>query len=128
KEIISAADSSKWEAAMKILTDSASADQRYTRNDLTSIMTAAEFDNLLEAVGADAEKKKARTQGAAGGFHDASIPDPGGPILSPIRPEGKPPLKRQLSAPDFRVHLPPAPAATETRCFFRTWIRVVKKD
>jgi hypothetical protein len=128
--IISAADSSKWLAWMQILADDANADRRFTRNDLKA-MPAAEFDDLLDVVGAEASSDKEgkrtpseRTKGAAAGFHSASIPESG---LNPIKPLGKPPLKRRLSDPDFRKQLPPEPEATEKRRFFRTWIRVIPK-
>jgi hypothetical protein len=128
--IISAVDSGKWLAWMQILADRANADRRFTRNDLKA-MTAEEFDDLLHVVGTEASSGKEvkrtpsrRTGGAAAGFHSASIPDAG---THPIKPEGKPPLKRQLSDPDFRKLLPPEPEATEKRRFFRTWVRVIPK-
>jgi hypothetical protein len=115
---------------MQILADRANADRRFTRNDLKA-MTAEEFDDLLHVVGTEASSGKEvkrtpsrRTGGAAAGFHSASIPDAG---THPIKPEGKPPLKRQLSDPDFRKLLPPEPEATEKRRFFRTWVRVIPK-
>jgi hypothetical protein len=70
-------------------------------------MTSAEFDELLHAAGEVPRAQKARTKGAVGGFHDASIPRA---PLSPIRPNGRPRLKRQLSDVDFRERLPPHPA------------------
>jgi hypothetical protein len=130
QSIISAAASSKWLAWMQIVADEANADRRFTRNDLKA-MTAAEFDDLLDVVGAEASSNKdvkrtqsKRTEGAAAGFHSASIPEAG---LYPIKPPGKPPLKRQLSDPDFRKQLPPEPEAIEKRRFFRTWVRVIPK-
>lgn len=115
---------------MEILADNADADRRFTRNDLKT-MPDAEVDDLLDVVGAEANSDKEvkrtqskRTEGAAAGFHSASIPESG---LYPIRPEGKPALKRQLSDPNFRRQLPPEPEAKERRRFFRTWIRVITK-
>ncbi|HUA44771.1 MAG TPA: hypothetical protein VMA77_06070 [Solirubrobacteraceae bacterium] len=121
KSIISATDSSKWLAWMEIVTKEENDARRLTREDLKATMNDDEFDALLEAVGG-AEGSK-RTQGAPGGFYAASIP---GSDPHPIRPTGKPPLKRRLSDADFRKTLPPAPADTEKRRFFRTWIRAVK--
>ncbi len=130
QSIISAADSSKWLAWMQILADTTNADRRFTRNDLKA-MPAAEFDDLLDVVGAEASSDKEakrtqskRTEGAAAGFHSASIPGSG---LYPIKPHDKPPLRRQLSDPNFRKQLPPEPEAKEKRRFFRTWIRVIPK-
>jgi len=120
KSIISAAESSKWLAWMEIIAKKEDADRHLTRDDLKATMNDDEFDALLDAVGAEGKK---RTQGAPGGFHAASIP---GTDLSPIKPNWKPPLKRRLSDADFRKTLPPAPAETEKRRFFRTWIRAVK--
>jgi hypothetical protein len=54
-----------------------------------------------------------------------SIPGAG---LHPIKPHDKRPLKRRLSDANFRKRLPPEPVATEKRRFFRTWIRVIKKE
>jgi hypothetical protein len=130
QSIISAADSGKWLAWMQIVADNANADRRFTRNDLKA-MSAAEFDDLLDVVGAEASSGKEvkrtqskRTEGAAAGFQSVSIPEAG---LYPIRAEGRPALKRQLSDPNFRKQLPPEPVATEKRRFFRTWIRVIPK-
>ncbi len=130
QSIIKAADSGKWLAWMQILADPGNADRRLTRNDIKA-MPAAEFDDLLDVVGteanADKEVKRTpskRTEGASGGFQSASIPGAG---LHPIRPDGKPALKRRLSDADFRKQLPPEPQATEKRRFFRTWIRVIPK-
>jgi len=107
KSIISAAESSKWLAWMEIIAKKEDADRHLTRDDLKATMNDDEFDALLEAVGAEGKK---RTQGAPGGFHAASIP---GSDLYPIKPNGKPPLKRRLSDADFRKTLPPAPAENE---------------
>jgi hypothetical protein len=130
KSVISAANSNKWLAWMQIVADDANANKHFTRNDLKA-MPAAEFDDMLEVVGAEANADKpvkrtqsGRTQGAAAGFQSASIPGAG---LQAIRPDGKPVLKRRLSDPNFRKQLPPEPEATEKRRFFRTWIRVIPK-
>ena len=122
KSIISAADSKKWLAWMKIVTNQANDTRHLTRVDLKATMSEAEFDDVLEAVGA-AEPAK-RTMGAPAGFREASIPKA---PQQPITPKNKRPLKRRLSQPDFRKLLPPEPIATEKRRFFRTWIRVISK-
>lgn len=122
--IISAADSAKWLARMQIVSNDANKKKRLTRVDLKVAMTDDEFDDLLEAVAIATPME--RTQGAAAGFHAASIP--GSKSQPAIRPSGKRPLKRRLSNADFRKTLPPAPAPDEKRRFFRTWVRIVPKD
>ena len=133
QKLIREADSDKWLAAMQVLNDGASGNgqRRYTRNDLALMLSDRQWDALLERVASDPAKGKARTGGAAGGFHAAQIPRPGQvghPITQPIKPADKPPLKRRMSDANFRKRLPPAPAATEKRCFFRTWVRAVKRE
>jgi len=133
RKLIRPEDSGKWLAAMQLLNEGTSGggDRLYTRNDLALMLDDNKFDALLERVATDPEKGKARTGGAAGGFHTAQIPRPGQtgyPIAQPIKATDKPPLKRRLSNPDFRKQLPPAPEDKEKRCFFRSWVRVVKKE
>ncbi len=120
KRVIGPADAGKWLAWMKIVGDDSKRNLPFTRVDLSATMTSEQFDDVLRAVAAYGHSP--RTGGALGGFLTASIPrsDP-----QPITRRGRPPLKRRLSNPDFRRTLPPAPEATEKRCFFRTWIRVV---
>lgn len=122
--IIPAADGAKWLARMQVVAADANMKKRYTRVDLKAALTDDEFDDLLEAVAVD--KPGERTQGAAAGFHAASIP--GSKTQPAIKPSGKRPLKRRLSNADFRKTIPPAPAPDEKRRFFRTWVRVVPKD
>jgi hypothetical protein len=121
--IISAADSGKWLGWMQIIAaGDAKRDRNLTRVDLKASMTADQFDEMLQAVGA-AEGAQ-RSKGGAGGFYSASIPK-AGPY--PVKPTGKPALKRRLSQPDFRKQLGPAPGENEKRRFFRTWVRVIPK-
>lgn len=118
-EIIPASDAPRWLWLMERVHNP---EVRITREDLGGMLTDTEFDEVLEAAGA---RGGSRTKGAAPGFHAASIPKTGGTV--PINP-GRPPLKRQLSNPDFRKTLPPAPPETEKRAFFRTWVRAVPEE
>ena len=121
--VISRADAKRWLARMEILADKANMTKAFTRVDLKAAMTADEFDDLLEDTAV--ASPNTRTGGAAAGFHMVSIPDS---PQYPIKPTGRRPLKRQMSDPDFRRTLPPAPEAHAKRRFFRTWVRVITKD
>ena len=98
KSIISAADSKKWLAWMKIVTNQADDMRHLTRVDLKATMSEAEFDDVLEAVGA-AEPAK-RNYGRSGRLPRGV--DPQSSPQQPITPKNKRPLKRRLSQPDFR--------------------------
>jgi hypothetical protein len=124
------APDAKWLAWMKLIEKK---DAAYTREDLAGTMSPKEIDRMLEVVAAFPDGSR---QGTAG-FHAASLPPPGqtsplsapiqppGGFLSPIKPEGAPPLRRQMSDPDFRKTMPPQIPSTHKRQFFRTWVRVV---
>jgi hypothetical protein len=87
-------------------------------------MTPDEVDRMLEAIGVmtwDPAKKSGTST-----FHTAAIPQPKGDAFrAPIKPEGKPPLKRQMSELALNKRLPPPVA--DKRTFFRTWVRAVRR-
>ena len=121
--IISAADSGKWLGWMEIIAaGDAKRNLNLTRVNLKASMTDDQFDEMLETVGAAGGTQ--RSKGGAAGFYSASIPKAG---EHPVKPRGRPALKRRLSQPDFRKQLGPAPGENEKRRFFRTWVRVIPK-
>jgi hypothetical protein len=120
KKPISPHDSEKWLAWME-MTDDDRGQATYTRADLAGTMSSAEFGDLLDSTAAVDEPDR---RGAAG-FQAASIPKAG---LWPITAKGTPPLKRQLSDPDFQKQIPRPLKAGEARRFFRTWVRAVPTE
>lgn len=120
KTIIPEADISTWDTWLARASHEA---QTYTRAQLADMMSADDFDLMLEYVGSLPNAPRAK--GGSGGWYAANIP---GSELAPFKPKDRPPLKRQGSTADFTQLRPPQLPEDVPRRFLRTWVRVVPEE
>ena len=118
--IIEAGDIKKWNTWREMISGPSAA--RYTRETFLPTMSGAEFDLMLENVGA--VQNAERQRGGAGGWYSASIPNDG---RAPIHASNKPPLIRQASNPQLTKDWPKQLPEDVPRRFLRTWVRAVPK-
>ncbi|WP_068398378.1 hypothetical protein [Kribbia dieselivorans] len=125
-DIIGPQEAVTWMTWLAMATD-AGRKTRYTRDDFTHTMPGTAFDDMLEDIGGQAGAE--RSSAGSGGWHSASIPNPGGrSILAPVRPEGGRHLVRTASSKDLTKNMPAQLPDDVDRRFIRTWVRAVPAD
>ena len=121
KKVIPETDIDRWKTWLAMTRKGEGT--RFTRQEFAGTMSDTEFDRMLENVGK--QKDAERGQAGAGGWHSANIPGAG---LTPIKPKGRPPLKRQASNADLTRDLPDQLPEDVPRRFLRCWVRAVPED